>query len=176
MTSPAPDTTLQRRTRLLAGAVLLLTLIAGFGLGWGVGHRPRGMRGDFARGAPGREMPREGRPGEPGRMFAKRLNLTDAQQKQVDSIFAASRAEVAAFWEGPGARLKSIIDSTGIKVRTVLDSAQKVEFDKIEKGRARGGWNGRGRGDHGDRGPGGPGMPGPGGPPPGDAAPPPPRD
>jgi hypothetical protein len=175
MTSPALEATLQRRTRLLAGAVLLLTLVAGFGLGWGFGHRPRGMHGAFGRGTPGREMPREGRPGQPGRTFAKRLNLTETQQKQVDSIFATTRADVAAFWDGPGARLKSIIDSTGIKVRSVLDSAQKVEFDKIEKGRARGGdgrgpWDGRGRGDHGP----GPGMPAPGGPPV-EGAPPPPR-
>jgi hypothetical protein len=169
MTAPATDTTLQRRTRLLAGAVLLLTLIAGVGIGWVLGHGPHGPRG-FGRGRPGTEMSREGRPGEPGRpgrMFGGRLNLTDTQQKQVDSIFAASRTEVAAFWDGPGARLKAIIDSTGLKVRAVLDSTQRIEFDKMQARRDRGG-EGRGRGPW-------DGGRGPGGPPPGDMGPPPPR-
>jgi hypothetical protein len=166
MTAPANDTTLQRRTRMLAVAVLLLTLIAGIGIGWAIGRRPHGPRG-FGRGAPGREMPREARPGEPGRMFGSRLNLTDAQQKQVDSIFAATRTDVAAFWEGPGARLRQIIDSTSVKVRSVLDSTQRVEFDKMQlrRQRMRGPWDG-----HGGRG----GPPGP--PPPEEMGPaPPPR-
>lgn len=151
MTTPSIDATLQRRTRLLAGAVLLLTLIAGVGIGWAVSRRPHGPRGLGRSGAPGHEMPREVRPGEPGRMFGHRLNLTDAQQKQVDSIFAASRAEVAAFWDGPGARLRQIIDSTSVKVRAVLDSSQQAEFDKMQsrRQRMRGPWEGRG--GHGGR-------------------------
>jgi Spy/CpxP family protein refolding chaperone len=161
MTTSSPETTLQSRTRLLAVAVLLLTLIAGIGIGW-VLQRPHGPRG-FGHGGPRPEMGREG-PGAPGRMFGDRLNLSPAQRQQVDSIFAASRAEIGAFWEGPGARLRQIIDSTSIKVRVVLDSTQRVEFDKMqerrERGRGRGPWDGE------RRAPGGPGLPPPGGPPP----------
>jgi hypothetical protein len=151
---------------MLAVAVLLLTLIAGVGLGWALG-RPHGPRG-VGRGGPHPEMGREG-PGTPGHMFARRLKLNDAQEKAIDSIFAASRTEVGAFWAGPGARLKQIIDSTSIKVRSVLDSTQRIEFDQMhaqrEKGRSRGPWEGRRLG---------PGMPGsPGAPMDG---PPPPRD
>lgn len=159
MTTSSPEATLQSRTRLLAVAVLLLTLIAGIGIGW-VLQRPHGPRG-FGRGGPRPEMGREGpgSPGSPSHMFAGRLNLTPAQEQRVDSIFAASRVEIGAFWEGPGARLRQIIDSTSIKVRAVLDSAQRVEFDKMqqrrERGRGRGPWDG-GRG-HGPEG----GPPGP---------------
>lgn len=157
-----PEATLQRRTRLLAAAVLLLTLIAGVGIGMVVG-RPHGPPRGFGPGRDGHraEMGHEG-PGSPGRMLAGRLKLTDAQQQQVDSIFAASRTQIGAFWSGPGAQLRQIIDSTELKVRAVLDSTQRTEFDKMQarmRGRGRGPWEG-GRG-HGDR----PGMPGPGGPP-----------
>jgi hypothetical protein len=159
------ETTLQSRTRLLAVAVLLLTLIAGVGIGMAIG-RPHGPRGfGPGRDGPRPEMGRE-RPGSPVRMFADRLKLSDAQQKQIDSIFAASRTQIGAFWNGPGAQLRQIIDSTELKVRAVLDSTQQAEFDKMhkqrERGRGRGPWDGApGRGM-------GPGMPGPGGPPEGE--------
>jgi Spy/CpxP family protein refolding chaperone len=167
MTTSSTEATLQSRTRLLAVAVLLLTLIAGIGIGWAL-HRPHGPPG-FSRGGPRPEMARAA-PGAPGHRFGDRLNLTAAQEQQVDSIFAASRAEIAAFWEGPGARLRQIIDSTSIKMRAVLDSTQRVKFDQMqqrrEKGRGRGPWEGGRRA--------GPGMQGSGGAP--IEGPPPPRN
>lgn len=172
MTTASPEATLQSRTRLLAVVVVLLTLIAGVGIGWAIG-RPHGPRG-MGRGGPRPEMGHDG-PGGPGHMFAGRLKLSPTQEKAIDSIFTASRTQIAAFWDGPGAQLKQIIDSTGLKVRTVLDSTQRVEFDRMQArrdhgpdGRGRGPWEGRGPGGrYGDRGGSPPGDV-PGGPPPRD--------
>lgn len=162
MTTTSPDAVLRNRTRLLAVAVLLLTLIAGVGIGWIVAG-PHGPRG-FGRGGPPRSEVRREAPGTPGHMMARRLKLNDTQEKAIDSIFAASRTEIGAFWDGPGAQLKQIIDSTSIKVRAVLDSSQRLEFDRMQERRGHG--EGRGPWDA----PGGRGGPReggvPGGPPP----------
>lgn len=156
---PAPSGT--GRTRLLAVAALVLTLAAGIGIGWGAGHRRfwGGPREPGRPGEPGRDAP------SPSHMMAERLGLSAAQEQQVDSIFAARRSQIGAFWDGPGARLRQIVDSTSVDIRGVLDSLQRVEFDKLQKRRGGmrgpggmmgapgrpGGPEGRGRGD--DHGP-----------------------
>ena len=57
----------------------------------------------------------------------------------VDSIFAARRAQIDTFWRGPGLRLRSILDSTAIDVRSVLDAAQRAKFDAMQREGGRGG-------------------------------------
>ncbi len=131
MTALPPASPGNGRTRLLAVAALVLTLAAGIGIGWGAGHRRLwGPPREPGRpGEPGREMP------SPSHMMAQRLGLSAAQEKQVDSIFAARRIQIGAFWDGPGARLRQIVDSTAVDIRSVLDSTQRVEFDKLQKRR-----------------------------------------
>jgi hypothetical protein len=63
----------------------------------------------------------------------ERLNLTPAQQAAVDSIFRVRRHQIATFWEGPGRQLGVILDSTSADIRTVLDSAQRVQFDAFQR-------------------------------------------
>jgi Spy/CpxP family protein refolding chaperone len=131
------------RVRLAAVAALVLTFAAGAAVGWGLGHRP----------GHGGHGPRRGPP-PPTRETYDRLGLTAAQRASVDSIFAARRAQIDTFWQGPGQRLRSILDSTAIDVRAALDSAQRVKFDAMQREGGRPGPPPDGRG--------------PGGPPPDD--------
>jgi hypothetical protein len=103
-------------------AALVLTFAAGAAVGWGLGHRP----------GPGGHGPRRGPP-PPTRETFDRLGLTAAQRASVDSIFAARRAQIDTFWQGPGQRLRFILDSTAIDVRAALDSAQRVKFDAMQR-------------------------------------------
>jgi Spy/CpxP family protein refolding chaperone len=116
------------RVRLAAVAALGLTFAAGAAMGWGLGHR----------GGPGGHGPRRG-PLPPTRETFDRLGLTAAQRASVDSIFAARRAQIDTFWQGPGQRLRFILDSTAIDVRATLDSAQRVKFDAMQREGGRGG-------------------------------------
>jgi hypothetical protein len=116
------------RVRLAAVAALVLTFVAGGAVGWGLGHRP----------GPGGHGPRRGPP-PPTRETFDRLGLTAAQRASVDSIFAARRAQIDTFWQGPGQRLRFILDSTAIDVRAALDSAQRVRFDAMQREGGRGG-------------------------------------
>jgi Spy/CpxP family protein refolding chaperone len=116
------------RVRLAAVAALGLTFAAGAAMGWGLGHR----------GGPGGHGPRRGPP-PPTRETFDRLGLTAAQRASVDSIFAARRAQIDTFWQGPGQRLRFILDSTAIDVRATLDSAQRVKFDAMQREGGRGG-------------------------------------
>ena len=116
------------RVRLAAAAALVLTFAAGAAVGWGLGHRP----------GPGGHGPRRGPP-PPTRETFDRLGLTAAQRASVDSIFAARRAQIDTFWQGPGQRLRFILDSTAIDVRASLDSAQRVKFDAMQREGGRGG-------------------------------------
>ena len=116
------------RVRLAAAAALVLTFAAGAAVGWGLGHRP----------GPGGHGPRRGPP-PPTRETFDRLGLTAAQRASVDSIFAVRRAQIDTFWQGPGQRLRFILDSTAIDVRAALDSAQRVKFDAMQREGGRGG-------------------------------------
>ena len=131
------------RVGLAAVAALALTFAAGAAVGWGLGHRP----------GPGGHGPRRGPP-PPTRQTFDRLGLTPTQRASVDSIFAARRAQIDTFWQGPGQRLRFILDSTAIDVRAALDSAQRVKFDAMQREGGRPGPPPDGRG--------------PGGPPPDD--------
>jgi hypothetical protein len=116
------------RVRVAALAALVLTFAAGLAVGWGVGRHP----------GPGGHGPRRGPP-PPTRETFDRLRLTPTQRASVDSIFAARRAQIDMFWEGPGSRLRFILDSTAIDVRSVLDSAQRATFDAMQREGGRGG-------------------------------------
>ena len=49
------------------------------------------------------------------------------------------RAQIDTFWQGPGRRLRSILDSTAVDVRAVLDSSQRATFDAMQMEGGRGG-------------------------------------
>lgn len=158
--TPPRDTPSGSRKRVWFGAIvaLLLTFAAGFALGWGFGVRSHGWP----------HRPFDGRHGP-----FDRLDLTAAQHAAVDSIFHARRAQIAAFWRGPGRQLGMILDSTGSDIRAVLDSTQRVKYDEMRR-RFRNMRNNMERpGGPGGRAPGAgefpggmPGGMGPGGPPP----------
>lgn len=146
------------RTRRLALGSLALVFLAGGGLGWGLGSRFGGHLGRGGDG-PGRGGPRGPRAGmllDAGPIA--RYQLTPAQRTRVDSILGARRAEIDAFWRGPGQQLRAILDATGADVRAVLTPAQQATFDSARAEHQR-----RVRGRFGR---GGPPFGGPGGGPP----------
>lgn len=148
MTNPSESTPAVNgvlRTRLFALTALLLTFVAGAAVGWGIPH--------WHRGGPGPGGGGRGGPGGPGGHMFERLNLSPAQRTSVDSIFEARRQQIDEFWHGPGLRLQEILDSTNGDVRALLDSTQRVAYDKMRR-----------RGPGGRRGP----LPPPPGPPPRD--------
>lgn len=126
------------RTRRLAFGVLGLVFLAGGGVGWGLGSR-FGGRGGFGgdgagRGGPG-HGPRGGMLLDAGPIT--RYQLTPAQRTRIDSILGARRTEIDAFWRGPGAQLRTILDSAGADVRAVLTPAQRATFDSARAERQR---------------------------------------
>lgn len=106
---------------LVAVGALALTLVAGLALGWSLGRhdvsRSRGGSGDGPRGDRGREA------------FERRIGITPAQRTRIDSIFGSRRAQIDAFWRGPGQALRVILDSTQADVRAVLTPEQQVKYD-----------------------------------------------
>ena len=132
------------RTRLLALVAMLTTLVAGFALGWGASHWSRHRGPPFGRRGEGRPpIPISGR-------FLDRLDLTAAQRASIDSILERRRAQLDAFWSGPGQQVRLIVDSTRNEVRAVLTPAQRAVYDSIGERHRR------------DRGRGGGGPPPPG--------------
>ena len=103
------------RTRTLAAVILVATLVAGFALGWGMSRwsLERSMRGHNRRGP----------------HFLDALNLSAAQHARIDSILVRRRAQMDAFWKGPGMQLRALVDSTRSEIRGVLTPAQQREFD-----------------------------------------------
>lgn len=135
-----------RRMRLHALAVLVLTLVAGFALGWGLAHRvgpvSRAAAAVGNAGPPGRGA----RGGPPRPTMKERLALSDAQCRAIDSVFDSRRGQIEAFWKGPGSQLRSIFDSTSADVRALLDSTQRVRLDSLNTARRRRSAEGRGEG------------------------------
>lgn len=106
------------RTRLVAAATLVVTLVAGIALGWGGAHWA--MERARAR----------------HRHFLDQLGLSSAQRVRVDSILHHRRAQMDAFWTGPGLQLRAIVDSTRAEIRGVLTPVQQRAFDAA-RARAR---------------------------------------
>lgn len=109
--------------RWRAFGALALVFLAGGGVGWGLGSRFDPDRDDGPRG----RGPRPGMLLDAGPMA--RYDLTPAQRARVDSILTARRAQIDAFWRGPGQELRRVLDATAADVRAVLTPAQQAAFD-----------------------------------------------
>lgn len=61
----------------------------------------------------------------------RRLNLTDAQRKQVEEILQRRRATINAMWSGVRPRIREELVATNAEIEKVLTPAQRAKFAKI---------------------------------------------
>jgi Spy/CpxP family protein refolding chaperone len=123
MTAPLPEgrPPSGNRERLVAALVLVVVFVAGLLTGaWGSHFVRPGRFGDpRPRFGAHRDQP-----------FVEGLDLTAAQHAKVDTILARRRAEMDAFWRGPGLQLRAIVDSTREDIRAVLTPDQRAKMDR----------------------------------------------
>jgi Spy/CpxP family protein refolding chaperone len=72
-----------------------------------------------------------GEPGARERRLLDDLQLVGAQRAQVEAILDRRRAELDAFWEEAGPRLRMIVDSARAEVRAALTAEQRAEYDRL---------------------------------------------
>jgi Spy/CpxP family protein refolding chaperone len=62
----------------------------------------------------------------------RRLDLTDAQEKQIEAIIARRHERMNAIWAEARPRVHAEIEATNVEIARVLTPAQRVEFEKIK--------------------------------------------
>ena len=131
MSTPVP-----RRTRLMGGALLVAAFVAGALAGTAF---ERVARAEEPPPAAAERAPGERKDGRSGRTseILKELDLTPEQQRRVDAIMERRHAQMEAFWQGEGRKLRAIVDSARGEVRAVLDPAQQVRYDSLRAARKR---------------------------------------
>lgn len=141
-----------RRTRLLAGALLLATFAAGALVGMA-------SQQVLSANEPDRSEERRDRSrghslfGPEGRL-TQRLGLTEDQRARIDSILAADRQKADSIFDEMKPRLRARYDSTTSALRAVMTPEQQAEFDRYRQERRarahkRYGGDDRRRGDDG---------------------------
>ena len=94
----------------------------------------------------GRPVGREARDSQRTRRFrdqlARRLELDEAQQRQMDAFIETNRAEASAFWDDTYARYRELRLKFRGQIREILDESQQATFDAWMRERER---NDRGR-------------------------------
>lgn len=99
---------------------------------WDGDRREDGRRGD--RDGPDRRRPREPRGLISSRAvehLSERLELDGVQRDSLEAILERQRGAAAAVFEDIGPRLRTVLDSTNIQIRALLDPDQQAEFDAI---------------------------------------------
>jgi len=66
-------------------------------------------------------------------MILDQLDLSPEQRTRVDDIMERRRAQMDAFWEREGPRMRSIVDSTRSEIRGVLTAEQRAEYDRLRE-------------------------------------------
>ena len=64
----------------------------------------------------------------------RELSLTAAQREQIDAIVRETRQEVARLREELGPRFRDVRLRTRVRIREVLDPAQREKFDALATG------------------------------------------
>lgn len=138
-----------RRTRLLGIALILVTFVVGGFTGAAatrvLSARPTEdampkatARAPAARGDESRddESPEERPDGRRASIFDQ-LDLAADQRTRVDAVLARRNAEIEAFWDEAGPRLRAIVDAARADIREILTPAQEKEYDRLRKERRR---------------------------------------
>jgi Spy/CpxP family protein refolding chaperone len=140
-------------------AVLLLVVFVSGALVGAAGMRvldgrdPGDRVEDVPLGNRGDRRPRP--PRVPGGRFmealGERLDLTDAQQEEIETILEGRQRQAQRVFESIGPRMRASIDSMEAEIRAVLTEEQQAAYaDLLAESRGREGWDGR-RGPPGGR-------------------------
>ena len=137
-----------RKSRLVAGVVILLVFVAGVAVGYFL-HRAVPWR----HGPPGFGVggPPPGPPGQiKGRMLERLdrdLKLTPSQHARIDTVLTRREADLRALMAETRPRFDSIAARTRSEIQAVLTAEQREQFAKIvqkmESRRGRGAVGGR---------------------------------
>lgn len=135
------------RTTLMSLALLLVTFVGGLLAGAAVERTvkspeermfPRGER-EAIRG----EHDGPGRDARTSR-FLDQIDLSEAQQAEIESILERGKTEAREFWMNEGARLREIVEETRADIVAVLTPEQRERFEEL-RDRRRGGRRGDSR-------------------------------
>jgi Spy/CpxP family protein refolding chaperone len=122
-----------RKSRLVAGVVILLVFLAGATVGFFLHHTMlrRGFPG-LAIGGPPPGPP----PGMKGWMLERldrELDLTAEQHARIDTVLTRREADLRALMSEARPRFEAIATRTRTEIQAVLTPAQQEEFAKITK-------------------------------------------
>ena len=136
-----------------AKTIVALLLAAVFGAGLLGGTAVARATESRAPAAPREcDRDRDGRKGHTSMLDS--LDLSAAQRAAVDSVLEQRRGQIDRFWEGEGARLRALVDSTRAEVRAILTPAQRARYDEMRaRKHARRGEHGHDRDRRDDGGP-----------------------
>jgi len=122
-----------RKSRLVAGSVILLVFLAGGAVGFFLHHAaPRhGFPGLAAGGPPG---------GPPARMkgwmlrrLDRELDLTPAQHARIDTVLTRREADLRTLMSQARPRFEAIAARTRTEIQGVLTPAQQAKFAELTK-------------------------------------------
>ncbi len=71
--------------------------------------------------------------GRRGGYVFEKLDLTETQRAQIDSVLEVRRMQVEAFWDTAGPRMREIVDSTRAGIEDVLTPEQRDEYERLLK-------------------------------------------
>lgn len=122
-----------RRSRLVAGVVIVAVFLAGVAVGFFLHHRLRGPGGPgFAIGGPPPGRP----PAVKGWMLERLdhdLALTPDQHVRIDSVLTRRETELRALMGEARPRFEAIAERTRMEIRAVLTPAQQDKFAEFTK-------------------------------------------
>jgi Spy/CpxP family protein refolding chaperone len=122
-----------RKSRLVAGVVIVLVFLAGTAVGFFLHHTMlrRGFPGLAIGGPP---------PGPPPGMrrwmlerLDRELDLTAAQHARIDTVLTRREADLRTLMSEARPRFEAIATRTRTEIQAVLTPAQQEEFAKITK-------------------------------------------
>ena len=116
-----------RRTRLVGAALLVAVFLSGVLAGVAADRLLGRPAGGWAH-AGGRWAERRGGPLAD---LADRLDLTPEQRARVEAVLERRHGEIKEFWRESGPRLRTIVDSTHVEIRSVLTASQREEFESV---------------------------------------------
>ncbi|HEX8170137.1 MAG TPA: hypothetical protein VF824_06325 [Thermoanaerobaculia bacterium] len=119
---PAPRSA--TKTALIAGFVLLLTFAAGVIVGGAVEHHLRAIR----RGGPLGAFP----PHAVAAHLNRRLDLSDAQYKQVEQIIRAHHEQMVTIFGAVRPQIDAEIAQANREISAVLTPEQRAKFEKLK--------------------------------------------
>jgi Spy/CpxP family protein refolding chaperone len=109
------------KNTLLAVVVLVLTFVAGMAAGVFGAHMHILYGGPGAARFPRAMVNR----------LDRRLDLTDAQRKQVEEIVNRRHANIDAVWGGARPRVRAEIEAANEEIARVLTPEQRARFEKM---------------------------------------------